>query len=98
VAVEFFHFYDQMIELFIHSTQGLVEVDTNNIKTTEAKAEELKIVADDMRDKHLKRISNGEYSPLSSLTYSDMVVAVRKIRLNAVHLSRSIYEYNQSKV
>ncbi len=97
VAIEFFQFYDQMIELYQHSTLGFADADVNNIKTTEAKAEELKIVADDMRDQHLKRISNGEYSPLSSLTYSDMVVAVRKIRLNAVHLSRCIRDYNQSK-
>jgi phosphate:Na+ symporter len=98
IAIEFFHFYDLMITLFEHSTIGLIDSEKQVIKTSEKQAEDLKILADDMRDKHLKRISKGEYSPLSSLTYSDMVVAVRKIRLNAVHLARSIDEYNQSKI
>jgi phosphate:Na+ symporter len=98
VAIEFFSFYDQMLSLFEHSTSGLIDPEKVVVKSTEKEADELKIIADDMRDKHLKRISKGEYSPLSSLTYSDMVVAVRKIRLNAVHLARSIHEYNESKI
>ncbi|MFZ4713500.1 MAG: Na/Pi cotransporter family protein [Bacteriovoracaceae bacterium] len=98
LALEFFHFYDEMMKLYEHSTEGLFDVDRIVIKSTEKESDALKIMADDMRDKHLKRISRGEYSPISSLTYSDMVVAVRKIRLNAVHLARSIHEYNQTKI
>jgi phosphate:Na+ symporter len=57
VAVEFFNFYDQMLSLFEHSTIGLVDAEKQVVKSTEKDADDLKIIADDMRDKHLKRIS-----------------------------------------
>jgi phosphate:Na+ symporter len=46
-------------------------------------SERLSHLANNMRDKHLDRVASGDYGALSSLTYSDMVVALRKIRAHA---------------
>ena len=42
-----------------------------------------------MRDRHIERISKGEYEALSALTYSDMVVALRKIRAHAMNVAEA---------
>lgn len=64
------------------------------------KSEELRILADDLRDTHLERVSSGEYEPLSALTYSDMVVALRKIRAHAYNITQALklfYKHKDSK-
>ncbi|WP_127716373.1 Na/Pi cotransporter family protein [Halobacteriovorax sp. HLS] len=43
-------------------------------------SEELRLRAEVIRTNHLKRVSSGTYDALSALTYSDMIVALRKIR------------------
>ena len=50
------------------------------------RSEKLRVFADDIRDRHLDRVSKGEYPPLTALTYSDMVVALRKIRAHTLNL------------
>ena len=56
-------------------------------------SESLRTWADDIRDKHLERIGKGEYDALSALTYSDMVVALRKIRAHAMNLAQAFRMY-----
>lgn len=90
--IEFFEFYDQMIKLFEDTMLGL-EGNIIDLNLIQQKAEQLKIMADDMRDKHIRRVTKGHLDPLTSLTYSDMVVSVRKIRLSAVHLARAIIDF-----
>jgi phosphate:Na+ symporter len=47
-----------------------------------------------MREKHLDRISKGTYLPVTALTYSDMVVALRKIRAHAYLMAGAIENFN----
>ena len=62
------------------------------------KSEMLRKWADDIRDKHLERIGRGEYDALSALTYSDMVVALRKIRAHAMNLAQAVSMYKNQEV
>jgi phosphate:Na+ symporter len=51
--------------------------------------------ADDIRDRHLDRVSKGHHEPLEALTYSDMVVALRKIRSHSLNVAQAIHTYRE---
>ena len=47
-----------------------------------------------MREKYLDRISKGTYLPVTALTYSGMVVALRKIRAHSYLKASAIENFN----
>lgn len=87
---EYFDFMDKVWTFHQVATIGLFDISKHNQTKIVSKSEELRIWADDIRDKHLARVSKQEYSPLSALTYSDMVVALRKIRAHASNVGEAI--------
>ncbi len=86
---EFFKFYFEV--------QGFYEDIVVNIKSTHnvdltlvhRKSEELRQRAQTIRKNHLDRVSKGKLDPLPSLTFSDMVVAVRKVRSHAQNIAEA---------
>lgn len=87
---EYEEFMINIWEFFNLSTIGLFDINKHNLQEVIRRSEELRIWADDIRDRHLARVSKGEYEPLSALTYSDMVVALRKIRAHALNVAEAI--------
>lgn len=84
---EVFKFYESCTRPFIENTDIDLDIIT-------AKSEELRLWANDIRDKHLDRVSKGEYQALTALTFSDMVVALRKIR---AHSMNTAYAYSSMR-
>ncbi|MEX1099168.1 MAG: Na/Pi symporter, partial [Bacteriovoracaceae bacterium] len=84
---EYDAFMEEVWAFFQSCAKGIYNVDRVNPDEIFKKSEELRIWADDIRDKHLERVSKGDYEPLSALTYSDMVVALRKIRAHALNVA-----------
>ncbi len=74
-------FYDTTID----------EVNKSNIdlSVTLRKSEQLRLSAENMRAKHLERISSGDFDALTALTYSDMIVALRKIRSHTQNVAQA---------
>lgn len=94
---EFFDFMDE-VQSFYHLTiAGLHKASDYKGEKILSKSEELQIWADSIRDKHLDRISKGAYKPVTALTFSDMVVALRKIRTHAFRMSQSVAELNSQQ-
>lgn len=91
---EFFSFMDEVQGFFEMAVAGLEKSSTNDKARLTSKSEELQIWADSIRDKHLDRISKGAYKPVTALTFSDMVVALRKIRTHAFHMYNSVLVLN----
>ncbi len=87
---EYEEFMISVWDFFQLSTIGLFKIEKHDIELVNRKSEELRIWANDMRDRHLDRVSKGEYEALSALTYSDMVVALRKIRAHALNVAHAI--------
>lgn len=50
---------------------------------------ELNLKADEIRDLHLRAIQAGIHKPLTGLTFSDMVVALRRIKNHALNLAEA---------
>lgn len=92
---EFFQFFDEVLGFFDLVSHGLIEAEEIDMAKIEAKSHELQLWADSMREKHLDRISKGSYLPVTALTYSDMVVALRKIRAHSFLMASAIDNLNQ---
>ncbi len=91
---EFFQFLDEIWNFFHLVAGGLMNGDELNMSRIEAKSHELQLWADSMREKHLDRISKGTYLPVTALTYSDMVVALRKIRAHSFLMAGAIANFH----
>lgn len=90
---EFFQFLDEVWGFFDLVTSGL-ETGDMDMSRIESKSNELQLWADSMREKHLDRISKGVYLPVTALTYSDMVVALRKIRAHSFLMASAIDNFH----
>lgn len=91
---EFFDFLEEVYTFYNLTVAGLGRPGIHDMETITTKSEELQIWADSIRDKHLDRISKGVYKPVTALTFSDMVVAVRKIRTHAFRMAESVQALN----
>jgi phosphate:Na+ symporter len=91
---EFFQFFDEVWNFFEMVGKGLEDADILDMSRIEAKSNELQLWADSMREKHLDRISKGAYPPVTALTYSDMVVALRKIRAHSFLMAGAIENFH----
>lgn len=91
---EFFQFLDEVWKFFELVGHGLDNGETLDMNAIEMKSNELQFWADSMREKHLDRISKGTYLPVTALTYSDMVVALRKIRAHSFLMAGAIENFH----
>lgn len=87
---EYFEFMDKVWDFYQLCMQGYLSDDYRELNELHSMSEELRKVADGMRDKHLDRVSKGEYKAHSALTYSDMVVALRKIRAHSLNIAEAV--------
>ncbi|MAX67433.1 MAG: Na/Pi cotransporter family protein [Bacteriovoracaceae bacterium] len=95
---EYLKFMDEVWEFFQLCCQGFTNNSAQDLDAVFKKSEALRLWADDMRDKHIDRVSKREYNPLTALTYSDMVVALRKIRAHAMNVAEAIEMYKDHEV
>lgn len=91
---EFFQFLDEVWSFFELVGEGFENGENLDMSRIEAKSHELQLWADSMREKHLDRISKGAYLPVTALTYSDMVVALRKIRAHSFLMAGAIENFH----
>ncbi len=87
---DFFNFFDSVQEYYKNVTLHFVEERKVNFQELKTKSEELRVEANTIRDHHLERVSKGAYPALSALTYSDMIVALRKIRSHSENIAEAL--------
>lgn len=87
--VEFFSLYVEVQDFFKLVGEGFLNDKRLDMTRIESKSQELQLMADSIREKHLDRISKGTYPPITALTFSDMVVALRKIRTHSLLMARA---------
>ncbi len=86
---EFLTFLKEVEEFYHLTCRGLLDHDHLDLKKIEARSNELQLKADDMREKHISRVSKGETKPTNAITYSDMVVALRKVRAHSFFMAKA---------
>lgn len=87
-ALKDFHSYYEKVQKYYNDTiERLQTYDHVELKNSIRVSDALKFDADEIRKGHVKRLSSGEVSPLSALVYSDMIVALRKIRSHTENIT-----------
>ena len=82
---ELFSFFNLVCKVFHNEGQISKEV-------FRKEAKRLNDLADTMRKDHLERMKSGSCSALPALTFSDMAVAMRRIKNHTVNIYEAIYE------
>ncbi len=86
---EFFAFYDEVESFYGGIAKRIKSTENMDLTIVHRKSEELRQRAQTIRKNQLTRVSKGKMDPLTSLTFSDMVVAVRKIRSHAQNIAEA---------
>lgn len=84
-------YFSQIKEFFEESAECVAEksFDASSGSFTK-KAEFLNDRADKMRDAHLRRMKEGICNPLPAITFSDMAVAMRRVKNHSVNLFETL--------
>ena len=90
VREEFLSFFEEVFQFHREMGDFIKRPDSVDMSYVDRKSEELRRSAEAIRVKHLSRVSSGSYDALSALTYSDMVVALRKIRSHSHNVGQAL--------
>ncbi|ATH07834.1 hypothetical protein BIY24_07690 [Halobacteriovorax marinus] len=88
VREEFIKYYKEVKTFYEDTIKGASEAELD-LSVVMRKSEQLRLTAESIRAKHLERISKGEFDALGALTYSDMIVALRKIRSHTQNVAHA---------
>ena len=89
---DFFSFYSDVNKYYQKITDQLVNNEKIDMTVVNRKSDEIRQKASDVRTHHIERVGRGEYPPLSALTYSDMIVALRKIRSHGQNIAEAHFK------
>lgn len=87
---ELLDFFDDVRAFYDQVARRLNEPAKLDIDIVQRKADAVVEKADKLRTKHLERVGAGEFDPLTALTYSDIVVALRKVKSHAHNIFESL--------
>lgn len=88
--VEFSDLFNQVYDYYKTIQRSIAEGNFIDHSVMERKSSGLKLLADEIRDHQMKRVAAGEIKPLLALIYSDMVVALRKVRSHSCDISELV--------
>lgn len=89
---EFLNYFKEVQDYYDSISKDIQSDEKIDMSIVYRESETLRARAETLRSTHLERVSRGEYSALTALTYSDMVVALRKIRSHTQNLAEA-YAY-----
>ncbi len=84
------HFIGQ-VEDFFKSAQGWIKnEDAENLEDFTKRCKSLNKQADKIKDDHLVMIKNKKYPPLFGLTFSDIMIALRRIKNHTLNIGEAV--------
>jgi len=87
---DFLQFFEEIKDFYLLVTQHAPVAPEVDGKKINILAQKLKILAEAQREEHLRRLSSDEGSALGLMTYSDLVVCLRKIRGHTLKLHQAL--------
>lgn len=79
-GADFFDFYNKVRSYYSEIGQTFVDDKMMNVEKVLTESEKLRKEANNIRSRHIERVGEGHYEPMTALTYSDLIVSLRKIR------------------
>lgn len=95
--IELLDFFDDVREFYREVAHRLSEPSKLDVGLVQRRADAVVEKADRLRTKHLQRVGAGEFEPLTALTYSDIVVALRKVKSHAHNIFESLMRLKDTK-
>jgi phosphate:Na+ symporter len=86
---DFFLFFNDVEEFYQNIAQQIVNNEEVDFSIIERRSEELKREANLIRQRHNERVGKGDYPALTALTYSDVIVSLRKIRSHTENFAQA---------
>jgi len=84
------NFHHEVFALFTRVCKAFNNEDTSSTRTIYDEANRLNDLADAIRKSHLERMKAGSCGALPALTFSDMAVALRRIKNHTVNLHEAL--------
>ncbi len=88
--VELIELFDEVREFYNLVVHRISTPSKLDIDLVQRKGDAVVDQADRLRTSYLERVAAGEFDPLSALTYSDMVVALRKVKSHSFNIFESL--------
>ena len=86
------NFHHEVFAFFTHVCRVFNDEDASSTRMIYDEANRLNDLADTIRKAHLKRMKEGSCGALSALTFSDMAVALRRIKNHTVNLHEAMID------
>ncbi len=90
-GADFFNLFTKVKKYYDEVGHTFVEMMDVDLETTWSTSEELRKEANIIRSRHLERVGEGRYEPMTALTYSDLIVSLRKIRSHTQNFAEGHY-------
>ena len=84
------NFHQEVLSFFNEVCKALKQEDYSSTHGIRQKANRLNDLADSIRNAHLDRMKAGSCGALPALTFSDMAVALRRIKNHTVNLHEAL--------
>ncbi len=88
-------FHHEVFALFTQVCKAFNNEDTSSTRKIYDEANRLNDLADSIRNGHLERMKQGSCGALPALTFSDMVVALRRVKNHTVNLHEALFSEGQ---
>ncbi len=79
-GADFFSLFRSVNAYFNDVTKAFINSSEIDMQDCLNRSENLRKKANKIRGRHVERVGEGRYEPMTALTYSDLIVALRKIR------------------
>ena len=94
-AGELYDFVHDVRSFYKLTTKSLNRIEEREIDKINQLAFELKLKSEKIRENHIERVLAGKYDTHTSLAFSDMVVALRKIRSHSHNIAQALVRVGQ---
>ncbi len=85
-------FHHEVFAFFTHVCKAFNDEDSSSTRQIYDEASRLNDLADKIRKAHLDRMKEGSCGALPALTFSDMAVALRRIKNHTVNLHEALFD------
>ncbi|PLX85285.1 MAG: hypothetical protein C0618_10830 [Desulfuromonas sp.] len=85
------NFHHEVLSFFTQVCKAFNNEDTSSTKQIYEEANRINDLADSIRKRHLERMKQGTCGALPALTFSDMAVALRRIKNHTVNLHEALF-------
>ena len=87
---DLFSLLESTIDFYVLVSVGFKNRNEHDSTVDYRRSEQLKLIAETIRNNHIERVTMGKYAPLKAVIYSDIILVLKKIRGHCQNISQAI--------